>query len=171
MFSPSLRFAVASVALLASLAQALPDDREQPIHISADKAIRDEKQGTTVYSGNVVMDQGSLHIEADRITIYRIVEEADKIVAEGRPAHLQQQPEPDKPLMHAKAGVIEYYKDEDRVHMREDARIEQDGAIVRGNTIDYYIEKQLVKADSLSDQADNRVEVVIPASTARGDEE
>ena len=48
---------------------------------------------------------------------------------------------------------------------------EQDGAIVRGNTIDYYIEKQLVKADSLSDQADNRVEVVIPASTARGDEE
>ena len=167
MFSPSLRFAVASVALLASLAQALPDDREQPIHISADKAIRDEKQGTTVYSGNVVMAQGSLQIEADRITIYRIVEEADKIVAEGKPAHLQQQPEPGKALMHARAGTIEYYKMEDRVHMRDDARIEQDGAIVRGNTIDYFIEEQLVKADSISDQADNRVEVVIPASATR----
>ena len=164
MFSQSPRLVAAAMALLASLAQALPDDREQPIHISADQAVRDEKQGTTVYSGNVIMAQGSLQIEADRITIYRVVEEADKIVAEGRPAHLQQQPEPGKALMHARAGVIEYYKAEDRVHMRENARIEQDGAIVRGNTIDYFIEEQLVKADSISDQADNRVEVVIPAS-------
>ena len=80
-------------------------------------------------------------------------------------------PEPGKALMHARAGTIEYYKAEDRVHMRDDARIEQDGAIVRGNTIDYFIEEQLVKADSISDQADNRVEVVIPASATREEDE
>ncbi len=146
-------------------AMALPDDRQQPIRIRADQAIRDEKLGTTVYSGNVIMDQGSLHIEADRVTIYRLVEEADKIVAEGKPAHLQQRPEEGKGLMHARAGIIEYYKAEDRVHMRDDARIEQDGSTVRGNTIDYYIEQQLVKADSDASQEDSRVEVVIPATT------
>jgi len=47
---------------------ALPDDREQPIRITADQALRDEKQGFTEYTGNVRMDQGSLHIEADKIT-------------------------------------------------------------------------------------------------------
>ena len=47
---------------------ALPDDRDQPIRIEADEALRDEKQGFTRYEGNVKMDQGSLHIEADRIT-------------------------------------------------------------------------------------------------------
>ncbi len=142
---------------------ALPEDRDQPIRITADQALRDEKQGFTVYSGNVKMDQGTLHIDADKITIYHEQEDADRIVAEGSPAHLQQQPEPEKPLMHAEARIIEYFKAEDRVQLRQAARIEQAGSVVTGDTIDYFITEQLVRADS--DQADtgSRVEVVIPA--------
>ena len=34
---------------------ALPSDREQPIHISADSAIREDKLGITRYDGNVVL--------------------------------------------------------------------------------------------------------------------
>jgi lipopolysaccharide export system protein LptA len=143
--------------------QALPEDRDQPIRITADQALRDEKQGFTVYSGNVRMDQGSLHIDADKITVYHTAEEASRIVAEGSPAHLQQQPEPDKGLMHARAGVIEYFKAEDRVHLSKAARIEQDGSIVTGETIEYFISEQLVRADSDQSSADSRVEVVIPA--------
>jgi len=142
---------------------ALPEDRDQPIRITADQALRDEKQGFTVYSGNVKMDQGSLHIDADKITIYHAEEDADRIVAEGSPAHLQQQPEPEKPLMHAEALIIEYFKSEERVQLREAAKIEQDGSIVTGDTIDYFIAEQLVKADSNQSDAGSRVEVVIPA--------
>jgi lipopolysaccharide export system protein LptA len=163
---PSLYLAPLLGCLLAGLsmaAQALPEDRDQPIRITADQALRDEKQGFTVYSGNVNMDQGTLHIDADRITVYHMEEEADRIVAEGSPAHLQQQPEPEKPLVHAEARVIEYFKAEDRVQLRQAAKIEQEGSIVTGDTIDYFITEQLVRADS--DQADtgSRVEVVIPA--------
>ena len=162
----SLCLATLLGCLLASLpmaALALPEDRDQPIRITADQALRDEKQGFTVYSGNVNMDQGTLHIDADRITVYHMEEEADRIVAEGSPAHLQQQPEPEKPLVHAEARVIEYFKAEDRVQLRQAAKIEQEGSIVTGDTIDYFITEQLVRADS--DQADtgSRVEVVIPA--------
>jgi lipopolysaccharide export system protein LptA len=57
-----------SISLASNWCLALPDDREQPIHISADKALRDEKQGVTIYSGNVQMNQGSMHIEADKRT-------------------------------------------------------------------------------------------------------
>ena len=161
-----LRQAALAACLLLVLpgtAISLPEDRDQPIRITADQALRDEKQGFTVYSGNVNMDQGTLHIDADRITVYHLEDEADRIVAEGSPAHLQQQPEPEKPLVHAQARVIEYSKAEDRVRLREAARIEQDGSIVTGDTIDYFITEQLVRADSNQEDTGSRVEVVIPA--------
>ncbi|MEP1470720.1 MAG: lipopolysaccharide transport periplasmic protein LptA [Halieaceae bacterium] len=150
-------------SVLSATTVALPDDREQPIRITADQALRDEKQGFTEYTGNVRMDQGSMHIEADKITIYHVDEDADKIVAEGTPAHMQQRPEVDKGLMHARANIIEYYKAEDRVHLRDNAQVEQDGSTVAGDTIDYFITEQLVRADSNQAETSSRVEVVIPA--------
>ena len=155
---------VMALTLVAGPAQALPDDRDQPIHITADKALRDEKLGVTVYSGNVQMDQGSMRITADTLTIYHITEEADRIVAEGRPAKMQQQPELDKGPVHAHAGVIEYFRDEERVHLQSNARVEQDGAVVAGDSIDYLIAEQLVKADSDQTLEGNRVQVIIPPS-------
>lgn len=158
----SLAALVLSMVLLPALASALPDDREQPIHIAADKAVRDEKQGFTVYSGDVQMNQGSMHIQADKITIYHAEEEADKIVAEGRPAKMRQRPDLEKGPVHARARTIEYYQSEQIVHLQTDARIEQDGATVAGDSIDYFITQQLVKADSDQARAGNRVQVVIP---------
>lgn len=158
------------LATLSATISALPEDRDQPIRITADQALRDEKQGFTEYTGNVQMDQGSLRIEANKITIYHVNEEADKIVAEGEPAHMQQQPEPDKGLMHARAKIIEYYKAEDRVHLRVNAQVEQDGSTVTGDTIDYFIAEQLVRADSNLDENSSRVEVVIPAQAIKEEE-
>jgi len=151
------------LAVDSSLAMGLPDDREQPIRISADQAIRDEKQGVTVYSGNVQMDQGSLHIDADKITIYHSQDDANRVVAEGMPARMQQQPEPDEGMVKAEADKIEYFKLEDRALLTENARIQQDGSTVTGQTIEYFISEQLVRADSNQNAADSRVEVVIPA--------
>jgi lipopolysaccharide export system protein LptA len=156
---------VMALTLVTGLAHALPDDRDQPIHITADKALRDEKLGVTVYTGNVQMDQGSMRITADILTIYHVAEEADRIVAEGQPAKMQQQPELDEGMVHAHAAVIEYFRDEDRVHLQSNARVEQDGSVVSGDSIDYFIEEQLVKADSDQTQEGNRVQVIIPPST------
>lgn len=163
---------VALIAWLlpAMMANALPDDRDQPIRITADTAIRDEKQGFTVYSGNVHMTQGSMDIEADKLTIFHETAQADKIVAEGKPARMQQKPAVDEPMVRAHAEIIEYYKNEERVHFRIDAHIDQDGASVAGDSIDYFIVEQLVKADSDKATEGNRVQVVIPAETIREEE-
>jgi len=165
-----LLFTALLTGVVSSATLALPDDQGQPIRITADQALRDEKGGFTVYSGHVEMDQGSLHISADKITIFRIVEEADKIVAKGKPALLQQQPDPEKGLVNARAGTIEYYKLESRVHLKHEAQIEQDGSSVTGETIDYYIDEQLVKAGSSRNREDSRVEVVIPAQSIQNSE-
>ena len=151
--------------LSAGLAHALPDDRDQPIHISADKALRDEKKGFTVYSGNVQMSQGSMELEADVLTIYHISDEADKIVAEGKPAKMRQQPELDKGVVHAHADVIEYFRSEERVHLQSNARIEQDGALVTGDAIDYFILEQLFEAES--DPEEGQVIVIIPPNVSQ----
>jgi lipopolysaccharide export system protein LptA len=143
-------------------AVALPDDTEQPIHITTDEALRDEKTGRTVYQGNVELVQGTIKITADRITFYRLENEAERIVAEGSPARMQQQPEPDSPLMHAHGDIIEYFRSEERVQLRENAQVEQDGSTVRGDLIDYFINQQLVKAAAESN-TNSRVEVVIPS--------
>ena len=49
--------------------RALDTDREQPIQITADIAIRDEVAGETRYEGNVVLIQGSLKITADTLSV------------------------------------------------------------------------------------------------------
>lgn len=168
---------VFGLLLGAVAAQALPEDRSQPIHISADKALRDEKQGFTVYEGNVRMQQGSLQITAQRLTVFHQVEEADRILAEGNPAHMQQRPEPEKSLMHARGKTIEYFKSEERVLLRENASVEQDGSKVTGDSIEYLIDEQLIRADSEGAGGDSngqgkpRVEVVIEASRLEGDDE
>ena len=153
-----------------AMTHALPDDRDQPIHITADKAVRDEKNGITVYSGNVQMSQGSMELEADILTIHHPSDDAEKFVAEGNPAKMRQQPDIDKAVVHAHAGTIEYFKLEDRVHLRTDARIEQDGAVVNGDTIDYFIAKELIQAESDQNNAGDKVVVVIPPNVQKKEE-
>lgn len=166
------RLSISCVAALllclpAVIAHALPDDQNQPIHITADKALRDEVKGVTIYSGSVQLVQGSMELEADKLTIYHTANAADVIIAEGRPAKMRQQPELDKGIVHAHARVITYIKTEERVHLQTDARIEQEGAVVEGDSIDYYIAKQLITAESDQSQEDNKVVVVIPPSVQK----
>jgi len=158
----------AGAALLAILlfnapVHALPEDREQPIRITADKAVRNEKRGVTIYNGNVEMRQGSMELDADRLIVFHKGEDANKIVAHGDPARMRQQPEPDEGLVHAHARVITYFRDKDVVNLRTDASVERDdGTLVTGDSIDYFIAKQLIAAESDQSDEDNKVFVVIP---------
>tara|TARA_R110002072_G_scaffold86030_3_gene194318 strand:- start:365 stop:937 length:573 start_codon:yes stop_codon:yes gene_type:complete len=162
------RLLVLFVSLGAAAIQALPEDRDKPMRITADKAERDDVNGITIYTGNVILIQGTLKVEADKLTIYHQVDEdPSEIVAEGKPAKWQQKPERDKETVFARARVITYYKAEDRVNLQTDGYVEQDGSVVNGDSIDYFIEKQLVKAKSDQNRKGDRVVVVIPPSAQK----
>lgn len=154
--------------LLSTSAQALDSDRQQPIQIVADVAIRDEIAGETRYEGNVVLTQGSLKITADELTILHSTDDADRIVATGQPATLVQQPTPDQPPVDASALRIEYVRSEDLVRLVKDARIAQNGSTLSGNQIDYLVSQRTVKAAGGADgPGQGRVEVVIPPENLR----
>lgn len=171
MNSPLIRrlwLVVGAWMLLSTSAQALDSDRQQPIQIVADVAIRDEIAGETRYEGNVVLTQGSLKITADELTILHSTDDADRIVATGQPATLVQQPTPDQPPVDASALRIEYVRSEDLVRLVKDARIAQNGSTLSGNQIDYLVSQRTVKAAGGADgPGQGRVEVVIPPENLR----
>ena len=156
------------MTLITSLSQALPSDREQPIKITADSAVRNEQTGETRYEGSVELTQGSLHIEADLLTLYQNDGAADGLItATGTPATLQQTPQEGKAPIKAAAHRIAYDQKGDKVTLTENARIEQDGAIVTGATIDYVLSQQRVTANSdqtTGQGTGQRVEMIIPPS-------
>ena len=160
--------ALLSMTLIASLSQALPSDRDQPIKITADSAVRNEQTGETRYEGSVELTQGSLHIEADLLTLYQYDGAADGLItATGTPATLQQTPQEGKAPIKAAAHRIAYDQKGDKVTLTENARIEQDGAIVTGATIDYVLSQQRVTANSdqtTGQGTGQRVEMIIPPS-------
>ncbi|TNE78277.1 MAG: lipopolysaccharide transport periplasmic protein LptA, partial [Gammaproteobacteria bacterium] len=80
------------LALPAPLSFALPSDASQPIKIESDRAERNDKKGTTVYEGSVVIRQGTIKIRADKVIVYTERNQVDRIVCIGKPAHYQQQP-------------------------------------------------------------------------------
>lgn len=102
-----LAFAVA--ALLSGPATALDSDRQQPAQLVADRAEMNNATGVGIYTGNVVLTQGTLRMSADRMTVYTTPEgEIRRVVSEGDPATFRQLPEGQSEHVNARAPRMEY---------------------------------------------------------------
>ena len=150
---------VATVHLLSCFsATGLPEDKQQPIYVSSDRAQRDNQKNLTVYEGNVELTQGTLKILADKITLYHHNKSIDKIIATGKPAHYQQQPKIGEDDIIAKANIIKYEFEKASILLRGNASIYQDGATLASEIINYDIQSAVVQATS-----DERIQMVIPS--------
>lgn len=166
----AIKYSMTVLTLLlgaASHGWALPDDREQPVHISANQAEQDEQRGITTYRGNVLITQGSIRLTAEEVIIYSESGEVSHMDARGTPAVMQQQPAADKGLVWARGKLVRYHLDDEHLELVGDASLEQEGSTVRSERIDYYIQKRLVKAASqaIDGNTSQRVEVVLPPKT------
>lgn len=151
------------LAGIPAFVQALPDDRDQPIYISSDRAERDERKGTTVYTGDVEIDQGSLHISASSVTIRESGDAVNEILATGDPAKMRQKPAEDREPVYARARTIQYDVSGEVLTLIDDASVTQEGTTVTGDRIVYYITEERVKASGGGNASGKeRVKVVIP---------
>lgn len=134
-------------AALSGPAHALKSDSDQPISIEADSAVMDEKEGVAVYQGGVVVTQGSIRIQGDKVTVHTNAEDAfDRAFVEGGPARFRQLPDGEEEYIRARARKIEYYASDKTVHLITDAQITQGGDVFSGERIDYDTERHRVKA-------------------------
>lgn len=154
------RLCAALLLLLPAWALALAEDSGQPIRVEANSASRDDNKGILTYTGAVVIDQGSLHIEADKVTVHFTDGEVARIVCEGEPARYRQQPQPDEPPVTANARTIDYRMAEELLVLTGAARIEQQGSILEGEHVTYDITREQIRARG--DETNRRIRMVIP---------
>lgn len=152
--------------LLCSLtAQALPDDPQQPITIESDSAERNEQTGLTEYRGNVVIRQGSVLIDADRVTIHYKDNKVSRIVSLGTPASYQQQPQVEGGMVIARGEIIEYKLADDMINLKNNASLSRNGTLIKGERITYDLKNETWKAKGGDRASQKRIQLVIPPST------
>ena len=137
---------------------ALPEDADQPIHIQADNVELDQQAQTGIYRGSVRVDQGTLRVTADEMIVEYHNKKVTKITASGSPAHYQQQLEHNEGQVRADATTIVYHTVEERLDLRGNAFLTQDGNEISGDYIKYDIVAGKVDAQA---EEDGRVRMVL----------
>lgn len=154
-----------AVGLLAFTGQlhALPDDRNQPINLSSDRASYENNQG--IYSGHVKMSQGSLKIEADKLVIVETDRKVEKVIAHGTPARFEQRPRQGEGVVVASANIIEYRLQREEILLQHNAVISHQGSKISGDRVVYNGKTQTVMADGGSATENGRVQMTLQPQT------
>ncbi|MBK6727870.1 MAG: lipopolysaccharide transport periplasmic protein LptA [Xanthomonadales bacterium] len=153
---PSAEVLLISLFLAAPAALALESDREQTMQIDADHAKGDAAAGTTLLTGNVRIDQGSLSIRADRAEVEQQDQDIRRVLLDGTPVHLEQEIEQQGRLK-ADAERIEYLLAEQKVVLSGNVRIERPRGVMTGTRIVY----QLDTGEMIAGEAGSRVHMTI----------
>jgi lipopolysaccharide export system protein LptA len=139
----------------------MTSDSSQPVNIEADRATLNEKTGHSVYEGNVYLQQGSLVLQGSKMTVQLNDNSIDTLVLTGDPATYRQRPDGKESDQHAEAGRIEYYANEDRIILLENARVWQPGdKELRSDRIVFDLKSDTVNAGS--NKAGDRVHITLP---------
>ena len=167
------------LAAIAAPCPALSTDPQQPVQIEADFAELDDEEHTTVYVGNVVVDQGSMHMTGDRLRVnFTADKDLKDVYLEGRPATFKQTPDHDDDV-HGQALQIEYHAEQSLLNLIEKARVTQGERLFEGHRINYDTKKSIITARSArADKADKdhypkdgsgRVRIIIPPKKKAAD--
>ncbi len=115
--------------VMCSSAYALSTDSSQPIEIHADRFNGDEVKQTAVYTGNVVVDQGTIHFTGNKLTLIVTPKGYRHITLDGTLATFKQKRDNKDPnideWIHAKATQIIYDEETDKVTLAGSAELKR----------------------------------------------
>jgi lipopolysaccharide export system protein LptA len=161
---PSKLCLLLTIALLwlSSPAISLPSDKDQPINIQSDRAEQSTQKSdeVTVYTGAVVMEQGSMRLEGDIVTIYSKDRAVNKVISTGKPAYFEQQSEANESPVKAHGDKITYLIAKEVIVLLGNASVKQDESTVKGQRIEYHVDSEKIKAKGTKDKS-TRVQMVI----------
>ena len=146
---------LASAAWFSSpLAWALESDRQQPIEITADSVELNEGDGFSIYSGNVIITQGTMKIDASQVKVTFNDDGMETMLAtegnNGGLAYMRQESEPTGDgkgdIMEAWGKSIEYQLNAEHLTLLGSAKLIQRGNQFSGHEILFDMPKENVKA-------------------------
>lgn len=164
-FLKQVRKRVAVVALSSASGFALPSDRNQQLSLAAENATYNSKTGITTYTGNVVIEQGTMKLQADSLVVtLNSKNEIQTITAKGKPAVPAANRSESKGVGAVRRRILSTTQTQD-YHVRTgNAYLYQDGSSIRGNRLKYSMNKGDVEAQGSSS---NRVQIIIPPSSSK----
>ncbi len=146
------KHAILSVALMLaySASYALPNDRQQPISIEADSAFFDQNKGTANYSGNVVVKQGSILIEAQDLSIITDPTTGDfrALSAKGSPSKFSQQLDQTGNTMHANGDTLDYDVTKGQLEIHNNGYLQRGEDEISADYIHYLLNDGTFKAEN-----------------------
>jgi lipopolysaccharide export system protein LptA len=115
--------------LAAAPAWALKTDKNQPINVRADHGDfrsdpKNNNNGTGIYTGHVIITQGSIVLTADKAVLHVVNNELDSADVNGDPATFVQQPDEGQP-MHGEAQEITYDAGKNEIVLITNAKLTQ----------------------------------------------
>jgi len=149
---------------LMNSAFALSTDNQQDMEIEADTAEMDNIKGISIYRGNVIVIQGSMHITGHTLTVYfDDNDDMELAIMQGNPATYRQLPDNSKVYDEAESSQMEYYALKDYIILIDKAWVTQDGSRMSGNRIEYDIvlSHVIAKGSPSSKGKADRVKVII----------
>ena len=153
------------ISALTTTVHALDSDRDQPVNLEADHATFNQKTGVTIYSGNVIITQGTIRIQADNVIANLDENNSIKDVrATGKPAKFQQKISPDKGIAYGEGDQVYYDAAPSQITLTGHAKITQDGSTFNGNTLRYGMKQGDIEGNGNKQQ---RVQMIIPPSSTR----
>jgi len=165
-WNKELRLGLTIALLLPAVVMALVTDRQQPLQIQANTATIEDAKGIAIYEGSVVVTQGSIMIEADKVTLnYTQKQDIDKVVAEGNPARFKQTPEGGKEDIKAKALRMEYNAIANMLHLTKEAEVRQGNDTFTGPHIMYDTQQGIIRAEK--GESKEQITVIIQPRSAK----
>lgn len=119
------------------LALAEQSDRDQPIELEADTVTVNDAKKISVYSGNVILTQGTLQIKADKMIVREDLEGFQHSTSTGNPTTFKQKSTGKDEWMQGSAQRIEYNARLDKVQLYTGAWVKRGEDIVHGDYISY----------------------------------
>ncbi len=150
--------AAATLTLTPASGQAAQADRSEPVKVQADKKVTRYKEGSSVYTGDVVVDQGSLHATGDKATLYLEDGELVRAVLEGNPATFRERDDEGN-LVEGEALNADYRTADREVILTGEAWMTRTGDRISSNRIIYDLADEVIEAGD--DEGESRVEMTL----------
>jgi len=154
----------------------LSTDKNQDLEIESDSAQLDDTKNISIYTGNVVVVQGSMRITGKKMTIYYTEDnKLEKIIMEGQPSTFRQMPDNSTAYDEAEALVMEYYELNNLIVLKQNAKVKQGDRRLIADHVEYDTTLSQVRANSSNTGAgksakeDNRVKLIIPGKKTTTD--
>lgn len=135
-------------------------DKDEPIRIDARSVEANDKTGAMIYSGNVVIEQGRLSIQADRVEITTRQGKTELVRATGKPAKLRQRAGGEDEEVRAEANRVDYRVSLGKIDMSGRVSLRRGEDLFTADVMHYDLDSKNLNAAG-DDKSDGRVHAVI----------